>query len=317
MARPLGASPEASSGGAADSGIHSPFLAEHPRMIANAVLPDYTIRRTVPEVRIQFTVADNQGRLLHSLSSGDLHILDDRVAVPQIRNFSRLDDLPLQVGLLLDASDSVQKAATRERQAIHFFVQHVLRPQTDRAALMAFSSDFRLWQPSTGDPDALNQTLTKVRQLGFATFLYDGVYRACMEQFPASPEGDYAQRVLVLITDGYDTGSLHTLADAVAAAQRSEVQIFALSVHSARIQADGDKALRRLADATGGQFYLAASEKDFPAIFTAMEQQMRTQYSVSFQPATQARGLHAVSIEVAGGERLRVHARQAYFYDAR
>ncbi|HZD32592.1 MAG TPA: VWA domain-containing protein [Candidatus Angelobacter sp.] len=312
---------ESSNSGIAFASIPSDSDSDYPGVesasTATVLPPSYTIRRTVPEVRIQFTVADDHGRLLHSVSSSDLRILDDRVAVPEIRNFSRLDDLPLQIGILLDVSDSVKKTAERERLAARFFLQQVLRTQTDRAALIAFSSEIRLWQRSTGDRAALEQALANVHQAGFATYLNDGVYQACREQFPTAPEGDLAQRILLLISDGDDNGSLHSLADAIFAAQRREVQIFALSVHSPRLRTNGDGTLRRLADATGGQFYLAATEKDFPAIFAAMEQQMRTQYSISFQPATQAPGPHAVSIQMAGGEKLHVRARQAYFYDAR
>ena len=316
LARPAGPAPEASPlGSAPESGARNPLPGAQSWTVATALLPGYTIRRTVPEVRIQFTVADDRGRLLHSLSGSDFRILDNRAAVV-LSNFSRLDDLPRQIGILLDVSDSVQKTAVREKKAAEFFVQHVLRPQTDRASLLAFGSEIRLWQRSTGNRGALSQALANVKQLGYATYLYDGVYRACGEQFPASEDGDVAQRILILITDGDDNGSLHSLGDAISAAQRREIQIFALSVHSPRLVPDGDKVLRRMADDTGGQFYVAGSEKDFPAIFAAMEQQMRTQYAVSFQPGEQTPGFHAVKIEMAGQQALRVHVRQGYFYDA-
>jgi len=283
--------------------------------IAKAILPGFTIRRTVREVRLQFTVADDRGRLVNGLAGSDFRIHDNQAAVPRIRNFSRLENLPLQAAILLDVSDSVRPVAARENQAARFFVEHVLRPQTDRASLLAFSNEVRLWQRATGDRNALYQALAKVRQLGFITYLYDSVHRACLEQFSASHEGEFAQRVLVLISDGEDTGSLHSLADAVSLAQRREVQIFALSVHPPQKDAAGDKTLQRLADATGGRFYLAASEKDYPAIFTAMEQEMRNQYSVAFQPAEYTPGFHTVQIELAGGARFQVHARRGYYFD--
>ena len=106
------------------------------------------------------------------------------------------------------------------------------------------------------------------------------------------------------------------MADAISAAQRSEIQIFALSVHSPAQVAPGDKVLKQLADATGGQLYVASTEKDFPAIFSAMEQQMRTQYSVSFQPVDQTPGFHSLSDSSwTAGRRLRVHARHGYYFD--
>jgi hypothetical protein len=97
--------------------------------------------------------------------------------VQRIRQFSRQDDLPLQVGILLDVSDSVQKNILREKLAAQFFLRQVLRPQTDHAFLMAFARDVKLWQASTADPAALRDAVERVRQPGFATTnLYDGLF---------------------------------------------------------------------------------------------------------------------------------------------
>ncbi len=284
--------------------------------IAKFLLPGYTIRRTVPEVRLQFSVADERGRLVIGLSAGDLRIFDNQSEVPRIRQFSRLGDLPLQLGLLLDVSDSVQKTVVHEKLAAQIFVQQVLRPQTDRAFLMAFGRDVKLWQPTTGDPAALGQSLERIEQLGYATNLYDGLFAACAGQFPQFGEQDAVQRVIVLFSDGEDTGSLHGMPDVISLAQRNEVQIFALSVHSKRRPMPGDEVLQRISDETGGRFYVAGSDKEFAAIFAEMEQQMRTQYSVSFQPQQNTPGFHALRVQLTGPERLHVRARSGYFFDA-
>src|SRR5271166_5184191 len=83
--------------------------------------------------------------------------------------------------------------------------------------LLAFSRDARLWQPSTSDPVALRQALDRVHQLGYATNLYDAVFYSCLNQFPLSDDA-VVQRILVLFSDGEDTGGLHALADAIAQA---------------------------------------------------------------------------------------------------
>jgi Ca-activated chloride channel family protein len=284
--------------------------------LAKSIVPTFTIRRTVPEVRLQFSVADARGRLVTSLSASDFRVFDNQSAVQRIRQFSRLDDLSLQLGILLDVSDSVQKTASREKLATQFFVQHVLRSQTDRAFLMAFAGEAKLWQPSTGDPAALRQALERMQQLGYATNLYDGLFSACFGQFPETNGPDAAQRVIVLFSDGNDTGSLHGIRDVIGLAQRYEIQIFALSIHARRKSNRGDEVLQRLADETGGRFYVAASDKEFSAIFTEMEQQMRTQYAVSFQPQQETAGFHALRLELTGPQKMRVHARQGYYFEA-
>jgi len=284
--------------------------------LAKSVFPGYTIRRTVPEVRFQFSVSDEHGRLVTSLSATDFRIFDNQFAVQRIRQFSRLDDLPLQLGILLDVSDSVQKTAAREKLAAQFLVQHVLRQQTDRAFLMAFARDVKLWQSSTGDSAVLRQALERIQQLGYATNLYDGLFSACADQFPQTGHQDVAQRIIVLFSDGEDTGSLHGMPDVIAQAQRNEIQIFALSIHARRTSTTGDEVLQRLADETGGRFYVASSDKEFPAIFAEMEQQMRTQYSVSFQPQQETPGFHALRLELNGPQKLHVRARQGYYFEA-
>jgi Ca-activated chloride channel homolog len=289
-----------------------------PWIIAKAVSPEYTIRRTVPEVHFQFSVADERGRLVNSLSADDVRIFDNQRAVQGIRHFSHQDDLPLQVGILLDVSDSVQKNLLREKLAAQFFLRQVLRPTSDHAFVMAFSRDVKLWQASTDDPAALRDAVERVQQPGFATTnLYDGLFSACLDQFPPGTGQEAGQRVIVLFSDGDDTGSLHGMADVIALAHRRETQIFALSVHQKRRSAPGDGVLQKIADETGGRLYVANSDKELSAIFADMEQQMRTQYSVSFLPQQETRGFHALRLELAGPAKLRIRSRQGYYFDGR
>lgn len=286
------------------------------RMAAYSILPSYTIRRTVPEVRLQFSVADERGRLVTSLTQDDVRILDNQAAVRQVRNFARMDDLPLQLGLLLDVSDSVQKTILREKLGAQFFLQQVLRPQTDRAFLMAFGRDVRLWQASTGDRAELSHAVQQIEQEGYATNLYDGLFAACFSQFSSLAGYETAQRVIVVFSDGEDTGSLHGMTDVIALTQRREIQIYAISIHATRRRLHGDEVLQQLADQTGGRFYSAATEKGLSAIFAEMEQQMRTQYYVSFRPQQETPGFHELRLESTGAQKLRVRARQGYYFDA-
>jgi len=278
--------------------------------------PDYTIRRNAREVRLEFTVADERGRLITGLSSSDIRVFDDQSPVREIRQFLRQDDLPLQIGILLDVSDSVQKTILREKLATQLFVHRVLHPQTDRAFLMAFSADLKVWQGSTGDSAALQQAAQRISSPGTTTNLYDALFYACRTYFPQTSNDGSAQHILLLFSDGNDTGSLHGLPEAIAQAERHEIQVYAVSVHSKGWNTRGDEILTHIADSTGGHFYLANSEKDFPAVFDAMAQQMRTHYSVSFPPVRETAGFHSLRLETTIPQRVQVHARQAYYFEA-
>ena len=297
----------------------SPVLPPLPAVLAPAIsnvalsaAPGYTIRRTVPEVRLQFTVADEHGRLLQNLSPDDVRILDDQSPVPKFQDFERDDNLPLRLGIVLDVSDSVKRALPEEKAAAFNFLDRILRPQTDRAFVMGFAGNVQLWQGATSDRASLTEAVNRVQQPGWGTVLYDALYSACVDRLRDADDGVLVHRAIVVLTDGNDTHSLHLLPDVIAAAQRSEIQIYALTVHKKGLRLQGDVILQRLADETGGGFFVAQSAKELQGAFAEIEQQMRTQYYVSFPPQPTP-GFHALRVEVLSPQRAQVHARRGYY----
>ena len=118
---------------------------------------------------------------------------------------------------------------------------------------------------------------------------------------------------MVVISDGEDTGSRHVLDDVIAAAQRSEIQIYTLNLHLRKRYYPGDGVLQRLADETGGSFFIANNAREADAIFGQLEQELRTQYYVSFRPPDEMPGYHALQVEVQNPKKLMVHARHGYY----
>ena len=286
--------------------------------VAKTPLPGYTIRHEASEVRLQFTISDDRGRPVNRLSLSDFRVLDNQRTVASIRNFSRSDDAPLQLAVLLDVSDSVKKSLPYERQAVQFVIAHLLRSQSDRLFVATFSRDTTLRQSFTGDREALFQATSRIGQQGYTTYLFDSLYHVCLDQFSPDPLKDTAQRIVLLISDGNDTGSVHSLDEAISAAQRRGIQIYAVAFHSARSSSAGDLVLQRLADATGGASFIVNNGEGFAAISASIEQQMRTQFAVSFQPVEPVPGFHAVQIQLlVDNSKLRVHARQGYFLGTR
>jgi VWFA-related protein len=273
--------------------------------------PGYTIRRTVPEVRLQFTVADEQGRPV-TVSREDLLILDDQFPVENLHHFARAENLPLRLGIVLDTSDSVKGVLREEKAAAQQFLEEVLRPQADQALIMAFGGDVQQWQDSTNDRARLTQAVNGAQRPGWGTSLFDALYAGCAS-LPGG-DGSLVHRALVLLSDGEDTQSFHTLADVVAAAQRDEIQIYALTIRRRQPRDEvGDTTLAGLADETGGRFFVARSAAELHAAFTVIQQEMRTQYYVSFTPQRDRPGFHALRVELRSSPKLQVHARRGYY----
>jgi len=283
-----------------------------PHDSSTPTLPEYTIRKTVPEVRLQFTVADERGRLVPDVAQSDIRILDDHVPVPRIQQFEKMSDLPLRIGLLLDVSDSMKRVVEQEKSVALAFLQQVLRPGSDRAFVMAFGDGVQVWQDPSSNLGELLGAVKQAREGGEATDFFDAVYSGCVDQWKNAETG-LVHRVIVLISDGEDTGSRHGLADVIAAAQRNEIQIYTINVHLKKRAYPGDAILLRLADETGGTFFVANTVHEAESIFSQLQEEMRTQYYVSFRPLQEAPGYHDLQVEVRAPQKLLVHARHGYY----
>ena len=278
-----------------------------------ASIPGYTISRTVPEVRLEFTVADEQGRLVHALSAADSRILDNQAPVERFSAFARDENLPLRLGIVLDTSDSVKRVLPDEKAAALNFLDRIMRPQSDRAFVMAFGADIHIWQTSTADRAQLSDAVDRLHQPGWGTRFYDALYAACNEYRSHPGDSNFVHRAIVVLSDGEDTDSFHDLRDVVAIAQRGEIQIYALTLHGKKQAPRTDAVLQRLADETGGRFYVAQSSKDLEAMFAEIEQDLRTQYYVSFPPQQVTPGFHRLQVEVRAPQKLKIHTRQGYY----
>jgi VWFA-related protein len=303
---------EYAGGKAAGTPVLREGLSSLPTMPA-AASPGYTIRRNVPEVRLQFTVADERGKPVQGLSPADIRVLDDRSQVEKFQDFSRDENLPLRLGVLLDASDSVKRVLPEETATAMSFVQQVVRPQSDRAFVMVFGTQSQIWQRS---PSIIPNIVDRLVEPSWGTNLYDALYDACSEHLWLHHETDLVHRALVLISDGEDTQSHRALEDVIAIAQRSETQIYALVLRPKKKAGSGDEVMRRLAEATGGRFFVASSSREFQGAFSNIEQELRSQYFVSFRPQEQKPGFHELRVELRAPQKFQIHARQGYYATA-
>lgn len=272
-----------------------------------------TIRKRVSEVDVLFIATDRHGKFVRNLNQGDFTILDDHKPPQSIVNFRRETDLPIELGLLVDTSGSVRGRFDFEQEAAVSFLQRTLRPNFDRAFVMGFSSHSQLTQDFT-DNVKLLETGVRSLQDGGGTALYDAVYRACRDKLIKDKADHPVRRAIVVVSDGEDNQSEYSRAQAIEMAQRAEVIIYAISTDDSGLILRGDKALQQLADATGGRAFFPYKMKDIKNSFAAIEDELRSQYVVSYRPADFDADGRYRSIEISALKKdLQVRARRGYY----
>jgi VWFA-related protein len=247
------------------------------------------------------------------LSQGDFTILDDHKPPETIVNFRQQTDLPLQLGLLVDTSGSVHGRFQFEQDAAIGFLQHTIRPHYDRAFVTGFSSHSHVAQDFTDNVSLLSAGIQRLEN-GGGTALYDAVYSSCKERLLKDDSDRPVRRALVVVSDGEDNQSEHTRAQAIEMAQRAQVIIYTISTDDSGLILRGDKILEQLADATGGRAFFPYKMKDIKNSFSAIEDELRSQYVVAYHPADFDADGRYRSIEITSLKKdLQVRARKGYF----
>ncbi|MDE3178214.1 MAG: VWA domain-containing protein [Acidobacteriota bacterium] len=311
-----------------------------------------TIHRQVLEVNVPVSVLDKRGFPVIDLTENDFKVYEDG-KLQTITQF-RQDPLPpLRIGLVLDTSNSMRMQMKYEIDAAEEFVYNTLEAQNSRNKifLMTFDESSSILQGFTSDPDLLE---SKIRGLkaGGGKALYDAIYNACENQMMNAGPREGTRRILVLISDGLDVQSKHTLAEAVSMAHRAETTIYTIGNSLYGFSNPGDKYLQELAEDTGGVSFFPLEktvgtdlETGYLAhgtinedgsqnmglgaqtgIYTARElmhlsdsleslgRELDSQYSISYTPSDQTLdGTYRRIRVVVRHKGVRVHAKTGYF----
>jgi Ca-activated chloride channel family protein len=274
----------------------------------------YTLKTNVNEVNLTFTVTDRHGHFVNNLQQHDFALLDDQRAPAQVYSFTQQTNQPLRVGLVVDASTSIRARFKFERDAATEFLLDILRPRTDRAFIMGFDVTSYVTQGFTNNPDLLETGLNRLKP-GGGTALYDAVYRACRDQMlRAVPENAEVRKVLILVSDGDDNQSRAYLDESIKMCQRAETTIYTISTNTSPTRERGDDVLKKLAQATGGTALYPQRLEDIANEFHKIEEELRSQYSLSYKPADfRADGSFRTIYLTALRGGYTVHARTGYF----
>jgi len=273
-----------------------------------------TIRRTVNEVNVVFTVTDKHGHYIKDLKKDDFQVVDDNKPALEIRSFARQTDLPLEVGLLVDASNSVRDRFKFEQESAIEFLNQTIRPRYDKAFVVGFDVTPEVTQDFTDNTEKLSIGVRSLKP-GGGTAMYDALYFACRDKLMKAQANGPVRRAIVLLSDGDDNQSHVTREEAIEMAQRAEVIVYTISTNISGSVQRGDKILERIAEATGGRSFEPFQLHDVANAFSEIQDELRSQYALSYKPAEfRADGrFHSIEILAQGHKNLRVRSRHGYY----
>jgi VWFA-related protein len=298
-------------------------------LAAPAFPQEDVIKVDVDIVNVLFNARTKKNGIVGGLTKDDFEIYEDGKK-QDIKYFTRENNLPLTIGMLVDVSMSQEFLIDQEKQSAIQFLQRVLRKE-DLAFLMSFGSEAELLQDYTnsvkllragldslrlsGSPGAYSPTGSPVPTAGTprGTILYDAVFLAAADQL----KSQVGRKVIILITDGMDQGSRYTRDKAIEGAQKSDAIIYSIFHADYRRggfyyrPSPGD--LTRMSNETGGRMF-EAGRNDLNAIFKEIEEDVRSQYTIGYTPSNPNKDGTFRKIEIRPkNKELKIYARKGYY----
>jgi Ca-activated chloride channel family protein len=258
------------------------------------------IKVNVNLVNVAFTARDAQGRLVETLNRENVELLED--AVPQkIVFFAKSTDLPLTLGIIIDASGSQDQFGKDHKRHLELFLKQVLRPQ-DRVFLVCFGNHLRLVSDYSDSPEQIldNYTRYQKRSNGFpeigpredrdlGTAFYDSIYYSITEKL-AQAEG---RKAILIFSDGEDNSSSHNMMATIEAAQAANVPVYGIRYTEKKHgnltarNKYGISVMDRIAKETGA-LDIDAEKTPPEAYFEQIAEELRTSYDVGYYPSNRA-----------------------------
>jgi VWFA-related protein len=218
------------------------------------------IRVRVEVVNVPVTVIGKRGLPIIDLTQSDFQVFED--GRPQaIRYFSQESRQPLRIGLILDTSNSARRQLTFEKDAATEFVFQMLagRSTRNQIFLQTFDASSSLIQDFISDPEILNEKIQGLKA-GGGKALYDAIYSACRDKMMHAGDPESTRRILVVISDGHDVQSQHSLDEAISMAHKAETMVYTIGNAAYGFTNPGDDILTGIAEGTGGGAFFPLRE---------------------------------------------------------
>lgn len=303
---------------------------------------DDVVRVETNLTSIFFTAADSSKRFVNNLTKEDVRITED--GQPQeIFTFQKNLDLPLSIAILIDTSISEQRTLPDEKAAARAFLESVMRPQRDEAAIVSFTGEVTLEQGFTGSMDRLRRAIDHVefvppsgyvgggvvvgggtppisdtnQMLAGSTAIWDAVWASSNDLLQIS--ADNTRRAIILLTDGEDTSSQVKMHEAIERAQKADALIYAIGIGDSYQGGVDTGSLKKITEQTGGRAYFPRNESELRSAFDQIQRDLREQYLIAYSPSNKARdgSYRRIQIEVIEPElrkqKLKLNYRPGYF----
>jgi Ca-activated chloride channel homolog len=248
---------------------------------------------TVP---IYVTVTDGERRLVPHLELEDFEVYDNGKQV-KISYFDN-KTTAINVITMLDTSGSMTLLLDRVKAAAEQFLIRMLPEDTGRVGAFNDKIEFFPENEFTSDRDVLIRSLREL-DFGYPTRLWDAVDESIRRLEPVP-----GRRAVLVFTDGADTASRRDLDDVMEQARAKEIMIYAIgleteiSPNGQRQRSRPDRGLRKLAEETGGGFFLLKNEDELGPTFTRVAQELHSQYVLGFTPVTLDGKVHSLDVKV-------------------
>jgi VWFA-related protein len=269
----------------------------------------YTIRTNVDEVRLAFAASDRQGHAISNLRPADIAVADNSTIIRQFRSFRSAAESPVELVILLDASDSVATQIPQEIAAVKNFVNGSQWGDRDRVSILAFGGLTPELLCARNCRSQIAQTKLNSLRADGATPLYDALFEAAeMLKQDSDPE---SRPAMILFSDGVDTISMRGIIDVIEASQNLQSAIYSVNSRSVKIGAGrGDTVLQYLAANTGGLCF--SPGQDVSEVLRNVLADLHSGYVLTYEPAEKTNGQHSVRILPTADPRLQFRARSAY-----
>jgi Ca-activated chloride channel homolog len=240
----------------------------------------YKLNVNVDLTEIHVNVTDDHDHPIGNLTKENFRIFEDKSE--QMISVFKHEDLPVSLGLLIDNSRSIEPRKQRLDAAALSFVRKS-NPE-DETFIIHFDDEARLDRDFTDSIPLLEQTLAAVKPFG-QTAIYDALILAVEHMENAK----HNKKAILLITDGVDNSSKHTLDDAIEATKRSHVAVYTVGLLSVSGGQKAEDSLRHIAETSGGRWFFPNDVDEARTYMERVAHDLREQYTLGYFPSNPAR----------------------------